>query len=506
MGRMEQKRGKAEPLLLNAPLREEPTSSRKASWKDWVERKWKLLLYTVLLLIASVGNTVYFKRMTSAMPNYGWYLTQLSTCIYVPFFAMFAGSGIWKQVDRNLVRKFGFMGVFDGLSGTFMVLGGVHTSGTLQVMLGQAVIPLTLLLSALLLNKRYHALQYLGAGTIVLGIVIAKAGSSGPDIQDENLPVFNTLFCLALLPSALSTVFKEIAFRGFDGDLDANVLQFWVAVFQVVTNFLAVPVYTLKMLGPQQMPLSQMASTAEDGTRCLFLAEDQVVTQCGLPGEKPCDQCGNAYASVFLYLAFNLALNIFSILVIKHGSAALSFLVSTLRMPLSALAFSSTFIMGAQAISPGLGDFYSLAIILVGLCSYRFGARQMKRQLRIEAESAEGEAMMSPSPRNSWASPSSSPLSSPRGSTSGEGQRSRWQFMPILTAGSVGNTVQPQFLLVQAPRSQARSAEQVRSNLIRRLGAASPLHSPRLRDLSEHARPEAGPTDIPDFSMTGLPP
>lgn len=440
------------------------------------------------------------------MPNYGWYLTQLSTCIYVPFFAVLAGTGVWKQVDRNLVQKFALMGVFDGLSGTFMVLGGVHTSGTLQVMLGQAVIPLTLLLSALLLGKRYHALQYTGAGTIVLGIVIAKAGSAGPDIEDENLPVFNALFCLALLPSALSTVFKEIAFRGFDGDLDANVLQFWVAAFQVATNFLAVPVYTLKMLGPQQMPLPEMASSAMGGTRCLFLAENQVVTQCGRPGEKTCDQCDGAFVSVFTYLAFNLALNIFSILVIKHGSAALSFLVSTMRMPLSALAFSSTLIMGAQAVSPGLGDFFSLGIILTGLCSYRFGARQMKRQLRREAESAEGEAMMSPSPRNSWASPSSSPLSSPRGSTSGEGQRSRWQFMPILTAGSVGNTVQPQFILVHAPRPQARSAEQVRSNLIRRLGAASPLHSPRLRDLSPHVHPEAGRGDIPDFSLTGLPP
>eukprot|EP00930_Biecheleria_cincta_P034683 TRINITY_DN23939_c0_g1_i1.p1 TRINITY_DN23939_c0_g1~~TRINITY_DN23939_c0_g1_i1.p1 ORF type:complete len:506 (+),score=66.22 TRINITY_DN23939_c0_g1_i1:174-1691(+) len=505
---MEQKHGKAEPLLSHEPRHEEPTSSRKSSWKEWLGRKWQLLLYTVLLLLSSVGNTVYFKRMTTAMPNYGWYLTQLSTFIYVPFFAVLAGTNIWRQADRDLVRKFGFMGIFDGLSGTFMVLGGVHTSGTLQVMLGQAVIPLTLLLSALLLGKRYHALQYVGAGTIVLGIVVAKAGSSGPDIEDENLPVFNALFCLALLPSALSTVFKEIAFRGFDGDLDANVLQFWVAAFQVVTNFLAVPVYTLKMLGPQQMPLSHMASTAREGTKCLFLMEDQVVTQCGQPGEKPCDHCGNAYVSVFLYLAFNLALNIFSILVIKHGSAALSFLVSTLRMPLSALAFSSTFIMGAEAVSPGLGDFFSLAIILAGLCSYRFGARQIKRQLRMEAESAEGEAMMSPSPRNSWASPSSSPLASPRGSTSGEGERSRWQFMPILTAGSVGNTVQPQFLLVHAPRAKARSAEQVRSGLIRRLGAASPLHSPRLRNLSPQgsSHPGAGHTDIPDFSLTGLPP
>ncbi|CAE7551499.1 crtp1 [Symbiodinium necroappetens] len=153
----------------------EPTSRQRNPYMDWWLRKWRLILYTVCLLVASVGNTVFFKRMTSAMPNYGWYLTQLSTLIYVPFFATLVGTGITQQVDFELVRKFALMGVFDGLSGTFMVLGGVHTSGTLQVLLGQAVIPVTMMLSVMLLRKQYHMLQYLGATTIVMGIVLDKA-------------------------------------------------------------------------------------------------------------------------------------------------------------------------------------------------------------------------------------------------------------------------------------------------------------------------------------------
>eukprot|EP00435_Cladocopium_sp_Y103_P053403 s1891_g17.t1 len=85
---------------------------------------------------------------------------------------------------------------------------------------------------------------------------------------------------------------------------------------------------------------------------------------------------------VFMYLGFNLLLNIFAVLVIKHGSAALSFLVSTLRMPLSALAFSSTMIMGAEAAAFRLHDFMGLVTILLGLASYRLGSRQLKRQLK----------------------------------------------------------------------------------------------------------------------------
>lgn len=434
------------------------------------------------------------------MPNYGWYLTQLSTLIYVPFFATLAGTGITQQVDFELVRKFALMGVFDGLSGTFMVLGGVHTSGTLQVLLGQAVIPVTMMLSVMLLRKQYHMLQYLGATTIVMGIVLDKVvGTNVPaDSMDQNKPVFNFIFCLALLPQALSTVFKEIAFRGFDGDLDVNVLQFWVAVFQVVVNFCGMPIYTLKVLGPQQVPLEEMSSIAVGGSRCLFFAEDQVITNCGLPDEKPCDNCSAAFAPVFLYLAFNLTMNIFAVLVIKHGSAALSFLVSTLRMPLSALAFGSTLIMGSEAVTPQLHDLLSLVVILLGLCSYRMGARQLKRQQKEESAMSQ-----EPIPSPTCASPSS-PGSTP-GFPGTRPRGSEWRFMPVFATGSI-NSGQPQFVLVHAPKPQARSADAVRRTLIGRLGVGSPLHSPQFRDrFSPGSSPEhAAVPECHDMHMTGL--
>lgn len=72
-----------------------------------------------------------------------------------------------------------------------------------------------------------------------------------------------------------------MAFKGFDGDLDVNVLQFWVAAFQVVTNFVAMPIYTLPVLGAQQVPLSRMPALMTGGTRCLFFLEDQVKLNCG---------------------------------------------------------------------------------------------------------------------------------------------------------------------------------------------------------------------------------
>lgn len=434
-----------------------------------------------------------FKKMTSAMPNYGWYLTQLSSVIYVPIFAMIAtSSGEPLRPDKRLVHKFAVMGLFDGLSGVLMVLGGVHTSGTLQVLLQQGTIPITMIFTSIIAGKRYHLLQSVGAGVIVAGIVMAQLWESGQASEvGADSAVFNMIFFLAVVPNALSNVFKEVAFTDFEGDLDINVLQVWVALFQVMTNFLAMPIYSLSLLGPQQVPLEKMLDLSVEGTRCLFFLEDQIVDECGLVCERPCDHCSDAWVSVAGYIAFNLLFNIFTMLVIKHGSAALYSLIATLRMPLSSVAFSSTLIMGAQAVSPSLSTYASLVVILGGLGVYRLGGR-LQEQSREAKGPAEGASPASPLPSptksSRWASPE--PRLEAGAAEAPSARRRAWRFRPLFTAGMPSAGLQPAHVLVRAAKvAQPRSADRVRRDLYSRLGAASPLHSPQMRHMSPSGRP-----------------
>mmetsp|Transcript_33496 Transcript_33496/g.96155 ORF Transcript_33496/g.96155 Transcript_33496/m.96155 type:complete len:487 (-) Transcript_33496:327-1787(-) len=446
-------------------------------------QRLRLGLYAFCLLVASLGNQVYFKRMTSAMPNYGWYLTQLSTFVYVPIFAVLAGTGVVQSAKPGLLFKFAMMGVFDGLSGTLMVLGGVHTSGTMQVLLSQAVIPTTLILSTLLLRKQFHALQKAGAAFIVCGIILAKTmgGSSG---GTDNMVVFNVIFFMAVIPNAASSVFKEVAFKGFDGDLDVNVLQFWVACFQLVVNFLAMPIYTLQVLGPQQVPLSEMPALITGGTKCLFFLEDQVKMDCGFPGQKACDTCATAWIPVMVFFMFNVCCNVFTVLVIKHGSAALGFLISTLRMPLAAFAFGSPLVMGNEAVPPGPQDFVCLGVIIVGLSIYRYGGVLLQRQEPVE--------LASPSP-SEYSPPQSPAMPSPSRSQSSLAEpltgsrRPKWANIPLFSTGGV--PAMPAFVQLKAPKVKPRSANRVRYDLYHKLGAASPLNSPQYRHLSPPASP-----------------
>jgi len=456
-----------------------------------VRHMWRAF-YTVLLVVTSVGNTVCFKQMTTAMPNYGWYLTQLSSVVYVPIFGVLAKQKGALLTDSAMLQRFAVMGVFDGLSGILTVLGGIHTSGTLQVLIGQLVIPSTLILSIIFLGKRFHLLQYTGATSIVLGILLATVISTSGG--GDNEAIFVILFAMAVLPAAMSSIFKEVAFKGFDGDLDINVIQFWVAVFQVGVNFLAMPIYSLQALGPQQVPPHLMLRQVEEGSRCLFLFENSITTDCGQEGQRECDHCAAAWQPVFRYLFFNLLFNISSILVIKHGSAALSFLVATLRMPLSSMAFSSPTIMGGKATKLNLSDFLALVVIIIGLSAYRQGSRLQKRQRQSKTAST----MATPaSPRSEepwlWSSPSETTTKPSKGP----------HYEPVFTLGIPA--VEPVFVLVPAIASPPpRSADRVRSDLIRRLGAAPMLDSPKYRPPQLPSPPSEEDDDV-NFSMAGLP-
>lgn len=56
----------------------------------------------------------------------------------------------------SLIVQFFIMGALDALSGIFMTFGGAHTSGSLQALLLQCLIPVTMVLAYIFLHERYH--------------------------------------------------------------------------------------------------------------------------------------------------------------------------------------------------------------------------------------------------------------------------------------------------------------------------------------------------------------
>jgi drug/metabolite transporter (DMT)-like permease len=340
-----------------------------------------VLGYSIGLLCAALGNSIFFKRMTNHMPNYPYFITQMSTLVYVPiFFGVVAyemkfTNYITKEMTDFPKRKFVWMGLFDSLAGILMVFGGVRTSGSTQALLLNAIIPMTMFLSYVFLKARYKWLQYIGATTIITGVVVVilptVINKSSDDTSDS--PLFNLLFLLSTLPQAMSGVYKEIAFN--DADIDVNYLQAWVAISQLFIGFALIPLTTFKFLGANAMPWGSLLSAISNGAICLA-GYNSVVPEsstCSFEANAalPCDDCAGAWIPLCLYLFFNCFYNVFIVLVIKYGSAALMYIVMTLRLPLIQIAFSLEFVQNP----PDAFQWYSIVglfLILGGLVAYRW--------------------------------------------------------------------------------------------------------------------------------------
>jgi drug/metabolite transporter (DMT)-like permease len=152
----------------------------------------------------------------------------MSTFVYLP---IFFGIVAWEFKFTNYItpemtafpkRKFLFMGLFDALSGICMLFGGIHTSGSFQALLLNAVIPFTMAMSIIFLKTKYLKTQYAGALVIMAGVAVVIVPTIVNGGSSDNSVVFNLIFLLSTLPQAFSSIYKELAFG--DIDLDVNYL------------------------------------------------------------------------------------------------------------------------------------------------------------------------------------------------------------------------------------------------------------------------------------------
>eukprot|EP01104_Vermistella_antarctica_P015975 TRINITY_DN5354_c0_g1_i1.p1 TRINITY_DN5354_c0_g1~~TRINITY_DN5354_c0_g1_i1.p1 ORF type:complete len:520 (+),score=90.27 TRINITY_DN5354_c0_g1_i1:296-1855(+) len=368
----------------------------KDGWKAFLDPKNSfMLILLILLVIFGTSNRVFFKKMTNAMINYPYFLSQLTTFVYLPIFwpivwySMFSGAITAEQREFPL-WKFLVMGGLDSTAGLLMLFGGALTSGPIQLLLAQGAIPGTMLCSYLvssslfacifggMLKVQYRWNHYTGALIIIGGIALALAPKIlYPDADDHTTTAGVIIFSNAIIPLAVSGVYKEIAFKG--ADLDVNYVNAWVATFQLMIGIMLMWVNVLPKFGGYTW--SELPSALIDGGNCLFFEHNTIVStedhlcnpDLAITSSLPnCDNCVDAWIPVGGYVFFNCIYNVLLLMTIKHGSAALFYVASALILPLSDICFTSAWIMGKGLNSTLLWeDIVGLCLIILGLIVYR---------------------------------------------------------------------------------------------------------------------------------------
>lgn len=342
--------------------------------KDEEQGGSTLVIAFFLMLFFQLGNRIFGRLETFPMHNYPLFMNMLSTIIYIPIcFAyiipvqLFTNT-ITKEQTEIPKYKFGVMGMYDSLAGimqTFAV--NFITNSSMIVLVQQSAIPISMVISKVALKAQYTTAQYWGAAVVLFGIflVLLPNFSSGHSHGAEPaMSTYELLWILVLMvscvPMCLSSVYKEQALG--ETEIDIMYLNGWVAVFQ---SLFAIPL-CLPSAQVINIAFSEIIPNMYGGAKCLM----GINSITDRPDIHQNDACEMAPLYVSLYLAFNVVYNILIVVILKHGSANILWMASTVIVPLSDIAFSLKFMPGSRPLH--FMDLVGLVVIMLGLIVYRF--------------------------------------------------------------------------------------------------------------------------------------
>lgn len=340
---------------------------------DKEEKGTTLVVAFFMMLLFQLGNRIFGRLETFPMHNYPIFMNMLSTVIYIPICFIYIlpmlafTSTISKEQQEIPKYKFGVMGFYDSLAGimqTFAV-NFISNSSTI-VLVQQSAIPISMLISKIALQAQYTFSQYLGAAVVLLGIVVVLIPTflTPPNQTDAGSSPYELLWIFVLViscvPMCLSSVYKEKALG--EMEIDVVYLNGWVAIFQFL---FAIPL-CIPSAQVINVPIDGILPNMYGGALC-WMGIDTI--KDASPGMQP-DDCSSAPLFVSLYLVFNIIYNLLIVVILKHGSANILWMASTVIVPLSNVAFSLDFMPGHKPLTQF--DVAGLFVIMFGLVLYRF--------------------------------------------------------------------------------------------------------------------------------------
>jgi hypothetical protein len=326
-----------------------------------------LLIYFALMVFVGLGNKIFNKLETIPMYNYPNFLNLLTTAVFVPccfaYIIPAARKGWIPKEQLEMPRKpFAVMGGLDAMAGIMQVFSATYLPGPLLILLSQAAIPISMVISKYMLNAEYNKFQYAGALVVAGGIMVVLA----PTLSGEGDVLWTIIMIASTVPMTLSSVYKEIALG--ETELDAMYLNGWIAVFQFLFSFPLMIPAALASSPPVAIP--DLPENLWNGLRC-FMGYDSI-HHCDDDGDDCQEDNCMPQAPMFVccYLVFNQAYNLLILLILKHGSANILWLSFTLMVPLGNVAFTLNFIPEHAPLR--ITDIIGLVVIVGGLGMYRF--------------------------------------------------------------------------------------------------------------------------------------
>eukprot|EP00605_Chrysophyceae_sp_TOSAG23-4_P000468 GSChrysophyteH1.ASY1.ANO1.526.1 assembled CDS len=268
------------------------------------------------------------------------------------------------------------MAFLDALAGFLAAMGAVYTSGAIQQLLNQSLIPFTMLAGWAFLDRKPQLRQVIGAVVIFLGAGVVllphilnvssvatsaegdSIDSSGTARRHTHLMTLVASFVYASsnIPMSASYTYKEHGFK----NLKVHVIYLtqWVSIYQLGWGFLLLPLQTIPGLGSNDgLTMRQSLQSLQNGWRC-FCHEDHTCAE------------NKAMWLLTAYIIVNFAFNLMGLYLVKHGSSVLNAISYAIILPLTVISFTLP-VLGQYQEAFNWDTIAGLAVVLVGFFVWR---------------------------------------------------------------------------------------------------------------------------------------
>nr|AYQ96080.1 chloroquine resistance transporter [Babesia duncani] len=320
-----------------------------------------------------VLTTIYYKRLLDSSTNYALFTMEILMLFFVLAFGLIyiiCYFAIPEYMKRTVPMKpLVLLGILDVISNSLSTIGSTYSSGYMMVLLGQIGIPLTIIACKVILSKTYHSFQYIGSAFIFGFVVFQELAHD--DSANKNSIKYNLIYMAACIPDAVSSAIKTMLYGS--GTMNMVKYQFYVISMQFI---ISIPMQLIIMAIRQGTDAlgTKIWELISNGSLCIFSAINTITDQCGIDEKIRCDECEEAFKLLCYYLIFNIIIRIAYIFIMMQSSATLVFLLGTMKIPLSSLAFSSKKISGSSSVNFNFMDIICFLGICFGLYLYGYGS------------------------------------------------------------------------------------------------------------------------------------
>ena len=335
------------------------------------------------VIISVVSSCLYYNELyhLSTTPAFATQLNAAMQCTIcaLGLYALHASGLAPRSGEQKIALRSWFeLALWFSLQNTLEIasVDGLGTnSGSLSALLQQAVIPMTLLTSALVLRRRYGLAHVVSAAVVTGGIAAAFA----PSISTAGVSLaWVFVFIVSRVPQSLANVRSEQLLSPSHAPaidersgVDAShgnaaswaglrtVLRagFWTAWLDLLLN---IPSSLLLAAAKGEDAFSYVLDDYRDGAMCLTQGHTTNVSASS-------ERCGDAWSAVAVFAIPGALFAVSEFHVLQHTSASTYFLLVALSLPLQATALSMPAVMGSYASPAHPGLLFGVPLIVFGI-------------------------------------------------------------------------------------------------------------------------------------------